>query len=88
MLKWVLILLNWPLFVYMVWMILQDGFTRQPFALSVLEMLIICLAVLLLYFSATFPVTKVTGWLSAVLRCGVFIMLALPSLFFIYVLNA
>ncbi len=52
--KSILVLLTWPIGIYISWMVLAEGFRQDLFELAVHEMLFMLIAIAIMLLSATF----------------------------------
>ncbi len=85
MTKSILILLTWPLGIYVSWMVFAEGITQDPFALAVHEMLFMLICVVLMLLSVIFSNPISSDYWVAIRHTAYYLCIAVFSSFMIFI---
>lgn len=85
MTKSILILLTWPLGIYVSWMVLGEGIRQDPFALAVHEMLFMLICVVLMLLSVIFSNPTSNDYWVAIRHIAYYLFIAFISSFMIFI---
>ena len=83
--KLILILLTWPLGIYVSWMVIADGIRQVPFALAAHEMLFMFICVVLMFLSVIFSNPSSNDNWVAIRHTAYYLCLALFSSIMIFI---
>ena len=85
MTKPILILLTWPLGIYVSWMVFAEGIRQDPFALAVHELLFMLICVVLMLLSVFFSNPISSDYWVAIRHTAYYLCIAVFSSFMIFI---
>lgn len=85
MTKSILILLAWPLGIYVSWMVFGEGIRQDQFALAVHEMLFMLICIVLMLLSVMFSNPISNDYWVAIRHTAYYLFIALISSFMIFI---
>lgn len=84
MTKSILILLTWPLGIYVSWIVFAEGIRQDPFALAVHEMLLVLICIVLMLLSVIFSNPISSDYMVAIRHTAYYLCIAVFSSFMIF----